>query len=58
MKRFVESRLNRRESLKAIGATAATLFALAEGLMLREKLSPEIAAGRFLTVLGALLGAG
>ena len=38
--------------------TAATLFALAEGLMLREKLSPEIAAGRFLTVLGALLGAG
>jgi AcrR family transcriptional regulator len=37
--------------------TAATLFALAEGLMLREKLSPEIAARRFLTVLGALLGA-
>lgn len=36
--------------------TSAILFALAEGLMLREKLSPEIAAGRFMAVLGALTG--
>ena len=35
---------------------AATLFALAEGLMLREKLPPEVAAERFMTVFDRLSG--
>lgn len=40
----------------SVEETAATLFALAEGLMLREKLAPETAAERFMTVLQRLTG--